>query len=215
MASSNQLLGNFELTGLPPAPRGIPQIEVTFDIDANGIVNVSAKDRGTGREQSMTITGGSALSKADIDKMVADAEQYAEEDRKRREEVELRNSADGAVYSTEKFLSENADKIPDEVKIEVEADIAEVKKALESDDTETISAAAAKLAASSQKMGTAMYASSAESATGSPGAGDGTASGESQGQSSASGRESDDEDVVDAEIVDEGNDTPPAGDEAK
>ena len=154
MASSNQLLGNFDLTGLPPAPRGIPQIEVTFDIDANGIVNVSAKDRGTGREQSMTITGGSALSKADIDKMVADAEQYAEEDRKRREAVELRNSADGAVYSTEKFLSENADKIPAEVKTEVEADIAEVKKALEGEDQEAISAAAAKLAASSQKMGT-------------------------------------------------------------
>jgi molecular chaperone DnaK len=212
MARDNKSLGNFELTGLPPAPRNVPQIEVTFDIDANGIVHVNAKDLATGKEQRMTVTGGSALPKNDIDKMVRDAEQYAEEDRKRREEVELRNSADGAVYSTEKFLSENADKIPDEVKIEVEADIAEVKKALESDDTETISAAAAKLAASSQKMGTAMYASSAESATGSPGAGDGTASGESQGQSSASGRESDHEDVVDAEIVDEGNDTPASGD---
>ena len=209
MASSNQLLGNFELTGLPPAPRGIPQIEVTFDIDANGIVNVSAKDRGTGREQSMTITGGSALSKEEIDKMVADAEQYAEEDRKRREAVELRNSADGAVYSTEKFLSENADKIPAELKTAVEADVAEVKKALEGEDNDAISAAAAKLAASSQKMGAAMYAS-AESSTGSPGDGDGTASGGSGGQGSASGGDAD-EDVVDAEIVDEGNDTPPAG----
>ncbi len=202
MASSNQLLGNFDLTGLPPAPRGIPQIEVTFDIDANGIVNVSAKDRGTGREQSMTITGGSALSKSDIDKMVADAEQYAEEDRKRREAVELRNSADGAVYSTEKFLSENADKIPAEVKTEVESDLAEVKKALEGEDQDAISAAAAKLAASSQKMGTAMYeaagAAEAASAAGGASGSDGSA----------------DDDVVDAEIVDDGNDTPASGDSA-
>ncbi len=209
MASSNQLLGNFELTGLPPAPRGIPQIEVTFDIDANGIVNVSAKDRGTGREQSMTITGGSALSKDDIDKMIADAEQYAEEDRQRREAVELRNSADGAVYSTEKFLSENADKIPADLKAEVEADIAETKRALEGEDNDAISAAAAKLAASSQKMGTAMYeAASAADAAGGGGA-DGSATGGGDGASTG------EEDVVDAEIVDEGNDNPPAGDDAK
>ncbi|MEJ7628931.1 MAG: molecular chaperone DnaK [Nocardioidaceae bacterium] len=201
MASSNQLLGNFDLTGLPPAPRGVPQIEVTFDIDANGIVNVSAKDRGTGREQSMTITGGSALSKADIDKMVADAEQYAEEDRVRREAVELRNTADGAVYSTEKFLSENADKIPAELKTEVEADVAEVKTALEGEDDDAISSAAAKLAASSQKMGTAMY--EAASAADAAGAADGAADGPD---------DSSDDDVVDAEIVDEGNDTPAAGD---
>ncbi len=202
MASANQLLGNFDLTGLPPAPRGIPQIEVTFDIDANGIVNVSAKDRGTGREQSMTITGGSALSKEDIDKMIADAEQYADEDRQRREAVELRNSADGAVYSTEKFLSENADKIPAELKSEVEADVAEVKKALEGEDQDAISAAAAKLAASSQKMGTAMY----EAAAAADAAGAADASGDST--SDAPG----DDDVVDAEIVDEGNDTPASGD---
>ena len=119
MAAQNQPLGNFELTGLPPAPRGVPQIEVTFDIDANGIVHVSAKDRGTGREQSMTITGGSALSKDDIDKMVKDAEQYAEEDRQRKEAVETRNQAEGVAYSTEKFLAENGDKIPDDVKTEV------------------------------------------------------------------------------------------------
>jgi molecular chaperone DnaK len=206
MAASNQLLGNFDLTGLPPAPRGIPQIEVTFDIDANGIVNVSAKDRGTGREQSMTITGGSALSKEDIDKMIHDAEQYAEEDRKRREAVELRNSADGAVYSTEKFLSENADKIPAEVKSEVEADIADVKKALEGEDQEAISAAAAKLAASSQKMGTAMY----ESAGAAEAAGAGDSAGSTDGGPTPGG--SADDDVVDAEIVDEGNDTPASGD---
>jgi len=214
MASSNQLLGNFELTGLPPAPRGIPQIEVTFDIDANGIVNVSAKDRGTGREQSMTITGGSALSKDDIDKMIRDAEQYAEEDRKRREAVEVRNSADGAVYSTEKFLSENADKIPADVKAEVESDIAALKKALETDDTDAIQSAAAKLSASSQKMGSAMYASSAEAGAGSPGAGDGTSSG-AFGGNGADAPGSSEDDVVDAEIVDEGNDTEASGDEAK
>ncbi len=195
MASANQLLGNFELTGLPPAPRGVPQIEVTFDIDANGIVHVSAKDRGTGREQSMTITGGSALSKEDIDKMVHDAEQYADEDRKRKEAVELRNQADSAVYSTEKFLSENAEKVPDDIKTEVEADITEVKKALEGEDNDAISAAAAKLAASSQKMGSAMYESAAaESAT--------------PGPDAASGGPADsDDDVVDAEIVDEGDDS--------
>ncbi|MBA2700046.1 MAG: molecular chaperone DnaK [Nocardioidaceae bacterium] len=202
IAAANQLLGNFDLTGLPPAPRGIPQIEVTFDIDANGIVHVSAKDRGTGREQSMTITGGSALSKDDIDKMVHDAEQYAEEDRQRREAVELRNQADSAVYSTEKFLSENADKVPDDVKSEVEADLAAVKKALEGDDGDAISAAAAKLAASSQKMGTAMYESSAESAAGSADPSDGTASAESGGQGSTG--VDDDDSIVDAEIVDEG-----------
>ncbi len=199
MASANQLLGNFELTGLPPAPRGIPQIEVTFDIDANGIVHVSAKDRGTGREQSMTITSGSALSKEDIDKMIRDAEQYAEEDRSRKEAVELRNQADAAVYSTEKFLSENSDKIPADVKTEVETDIAEVKSALEGDDADAISSATAKLSASSQKMGTAMYAAAAETAADSADAGgDGASSG-------GEGVDSDD-DVVDAEIVDDGSD---------
>src|SRR6187200_1198608 len=160
MAAQNQPLGNFELTGLPPAPRGVPQVEVTFDIDANGIVHVSAKDRGTGREQSMTITGGSALSKEDIDKMIRDAEQYAEEDRQRREQVEIRNQADSAVYTTEKFLAENADKIPGDVKSEVEADVSSLKTALEGEDTDAIKAAATKLGESSQKMGAAMYANS-------------------------------------------------------
>ena len=147
MAASNKLLGNFELTGLPPAPRGVPQIEVTFDIDANGIVNVSAKDRGTGEEQSMTITGGSALSKADIDQMVATpsstprrtasaARRWSCATRRRRSSTRPRSSC-----------SENADKIPAEVKTEVEADIADVKKALEGEDNDAISAAAAKLAA--------------------------------------------------------------------
>jgi len=190
MAAQNQPLGNFELTGLPPAPRGVPQIEVTFDIDANGIVHVSAKDRGTGREQSMTITGGSALSKEDIDKMVKDAEQYAEEDRQRREAVEARNQADGLVYTTEKFLSENSDKVPDEVKTEVEADVEALKKVLEDEDVDkgTLDAAVAKLGESSQKMGAAMYAAGEADAAA---AGGTTGTGES------------DEDVVDAEIVDD------------
>ncbi|CAN5524113.1 molecular chaperone DnaK [soil metagenome] len=191
IAARNQMLGTFELTGLPPAPRGIPQIEVTFDIDANGIVHVSAKDRGTGKEQSMTITGGSALSKDDIDRMVRDAEQYADEDRQRREEVEVRNQADSLVYSTEKFLADNADKIADELKSEVQADVDALKKALESDDVEGVRSAVSKLGESSQKMGAAMYAAAgAESAAGgTPDAGDEDDAGS--------------EDVVEAEIVDE------------
>src|SRR5437879_6912860 len=131
IAAYNKKLGMFELTGLPPAPRGVPQIEVTFDIDANGIVHVSAKDLGTGKEQSMTITGGSALPKDDIEKMMRDAEQYAEEDRKRRESAEARNQADTLVYSTEKFLADNGEQVPDDVKTEVTAAVGDVKKALE------------------------------------------------------------------------------------
>jgi molecular chaperone DnaK len=201
MAAQNQPLGNFELTGLPPAPRGVPQIEVTFDIDANGIVHVSAKDRGTGREQSMTITGGSALSKDEIDKMIKEAEQYAEEDRQRKEAVETRNQADSLVYTTEKFLTDNADKVPEDVKTEVQADVDALKKALEdtSDDaTSAISAAMSKLGESSQKMGAAMYA--AAGAEGGAGAG---ATGSAAGDETGSGGGAD-EDVVDAEIVDEG-----------
>ena len=195
MWAQNQPLGNFELTGLPPAPRGVPKIEVTFDIDANGIVHVSAKDQGTGKEQSMTISGGSALSKDDIDRMVKDAEQYAEEDARRREAVESRNQADSLVYSTDKFLSENEDKLPDDVKTEVRADLDELKKLLEDEDTDkdTFNAAIAKLGESSQKMGAAIYAAS-EGAEGAEGA-DPTDPGAAAGEG--------DEDVVDAEIVDE------------
>jgi molecular chaperone DnaK len=198
MAAENQPLGNFELTGLPPAPRGVPQIEVTFDIDANGIVHVSAKDRGTGHEQSMTITGGSALSKDDIDKMIKDAEQYAEEDRKRKEAVETRNQADGLVYSTEKFLAENGDKVPDDVKVEVQGDVDALKKLLESTDDEApdtaaLSAAVQKLGESSQKMGAAMYA-----------AGEGAAAaGGDAGTPGPDGSADSDDDVVAAEIVDD------------
>lgn len=191
MWSQNQPLGNFELTGLPPAPRGVPKIEVTFDIDANGIVHVSAKDQASGREQSMTISGGSALGKDEIDRMVKEAEQYAEEDAKRREAVEARNQGDQLVYTTEKFLTDNADKLPDDVKTEVQADVDALKAALEKEDgtAEEITAAVAKLNESSQKMGAAMYAA-AEA--------DQAAAG---GATGATGEA--DDDVVDAEIVDE------------
>src|SRR3954471_550730 len=195
MWAQTQPLGNFELTGLPPAPRGVPKIEVTFDIDANGIVHVSAKDQGTGKEQSMTISGGSALGKDEIDRMVKDAEQYAEEDARRREAVEARNQADSLVYSTEKFLSENDEKLPDDVKNEVRSDLDDLKKLLEDEDTDkdAFTAAITKLGESSQKMGAAMYAAS-EGAEGAEGA--------APGEPGATAGQGDD-DVVDAEIVDE------------
>ncbi|GCD90512.1 molecular chaperone DnaK [Nocardioides sp. LS1] len=192
MWAQNQPLGNFELTGLPPAPRGIPKIEVTFDIDANGIVHVSAKDQGSGKEQSMTISGGSALGKDEIDRMVREAEQYAEEDAKRRSAVEARNQADSLVYSTEKFLEENSEKIPEDVQTEVKADVEALKTILENAEAsaEEITAGVTKLGESSQKMGAAMYAA-AEA--------DQAAAG---GATGATGEA--DDDVVDAEIVDEG-----------
>src|SRR5882757_7194210 len=191
MAYHNKQLGTFTLTGLPPAPRGVPQIEVTFDIDANGIVHVSAKDLGTGKEQSMTVTGGSALPREDIDKMVRDAEQYAEDDRKRREAVENRNTAEALVYQTEKFIADNADKLADGPgaanKAEVESAVAELKKALEGNDDEAVKTATQKVAAASQTLGAGMYAGAAPTAEAGP-TGDHTHA---------------DEDVVDAEIIDE------------
>ncbi|HEY0889788.1 MAG TPA: molecular chaperone DnaK [Nocardioides sp.] len=191
MWSQNQPLGNFELTGLPPAPRGVPKIDVTFDIDANGIVHVTAKDQASGKEQSMTISGGSALSKDDIDRMVREAEQYAEEDAKRREAIEVRNQGDTLVYTTEKFLADNAEKLPEDVKTEVQADVDALKAVLEDADADkdAISAAVTKLGESSQKMGAAMYAAAeAEQAA-------------AGGATGATGEA--DEDVVDAEIVDD------------
>jgi len=191
IAAYNKKLGMFELAGLAPAPRGIPQIEVTFDIDANGIVNVSAKDLGTGKQQSVTISGGSALGKDEIERMMADAEKYAEEDRQRREEAEVRNRAETLAYTTEKFLAENAEKVPDDIKSEVESAVADLKKALEGTDTEAIRTASEHAAQVSQKMGTAIYAQSqaAGAAGGQPG-------GEAQPEAA-------DDDVVDAEIVDD------------
>ena len=200
MAAYNKKLGMFELTGLPPAPRGVPQIEVGFDIDANGIVHVNAKDLGTGKEQSMTITGGSALPKDDIERMMKDAEAHAEEDKRRREEAEVRNTGDQLVYQTEKFLADNADKFAEgdaaATKAEVEEAVAELKKALEDTSEAGVPAikdATDKVAQVSQKLGAALYAEQA--AAGAP-------AGE-PGASTGSGDQPGDEDVVDAEIVDE------------
>ena len=190
IASYNKKLGMFELTGLPPAPRNVPQIEVTFDIDANGIVHVSAKDLGTGKEQSMTITGGSALPKDDIERMMREAEQFADEDKKRREAAETRNQAETLVYTTEKFLTDNTDKVPDDVKTEVTSAVGDVKKALEADDLDAIKRSAEALATVSQKMGQAMYAAN-------------PASGATGGDTGGATNASSDDDVVDAEIVDE------------
>src|SRR6266498_3974602 len=194
IAAYNKKLGMFELAGIAPAPRGVPQVEVTFDIDANGIVNVSAKDLGTGKQQSVQITGGSALPKDDIEKMVRDAEEYAEEDRKRREEAEVRNQADSLVYQTEKFLGENEEKVPEDIKSEVREALAEVKKALESNDTEAIKTASERAAQVSQKMGTAIYQQAQAQQS----------SSQSESAGGSSGTQDDDE-VVEAEIVDEGD----------
>jgi molecular chaperone DnaK len=197
-AKDNKPLGNFELTGLPPAPRGVPQIEVAFDIDANGIVHVNAKDLATGKEQSMQITGGSALGKDDIDRMVKEAEAHAEEDRKRREAVELRNEADNLVFRTEKLLSENADKINDDVKKPVEEAIAEVKSALEGEDDDRVKAAVEELNTTSAQLGQAMYAAAQAAQQAPSEAGEPSEHADSNGESSTS-----EEDVVDAEIVDD------------
>jgi len=192
MAAYNKRLGTFELTGLPPAPRGVPQIEVTFDIDANGIVHVTATDKATGKEQSMTISGGSALSKDDIDRMMREAEQHADEDKKRREEVEVRNTAEALVYQTEKFLADNADKIPADAKANVDGPLDELKKAIDANDMAGMKAATDKVAQASQTLGAAMYAQSQ--------------SGPSAGATDDAASDMADEDVIDAEIVDEGTD---------
>ena len=191
-ARDNKPLGTFELTGIAPAPRGVPQIEVSFDIDANGIVHVSAKDRGTGKEQSMTISGGSALPKEDIDRMVKEAEAHAEEDKKRREDAETRNSAEQQAYSIEKLLKDNKDKLPEDVHSEVSEAVADLKKALEGDDIEPVKTAQEKLNSVAQKVGEALYQADAAAQA----AGDASAS-------SAGSTSSDDEDIVDAEIVDD------------
>ncbi|QBI52087.1 molecular chaperone DnaK [Streptomonospora litoralis] len=192
IAQYNKKLGVFDLTGLPPAPRGVPQVEVTFDIDANGIVNVTAKDMGTGKEQSVTISGGSAMSQDEIDKMVREAEQYAEEDRKRREEAEVRNNAESLVHQTEKVIKDNEEQIPADVKSETESAVGELKQALEGTDIEVIRQASEKVALASQKIGSSIYGQGEQGA----GAED-AASGEQA--------QNDDNDVVDAEIVDEEN----------
>ena len=185
-ARDNKLLGTFELSGIAPAPRGVPQIEVTFDIDANGIVHVSAKDRGTGKEQSVTITGGSSLPKEDIDRMVREAEEHAAEDKKRREDADTRNQAEQAVYATEKLLKDEADKISEETREAVQKDVDAVKEALKGDDIEAVKTAMATLSESGMKIGQEIYAKQQAD--------------EASAQSAPA-----QDDVVDAEIVDEDN----------
>ena len=201
LVRDNKPLGTFDLTGIAPAPRGVPQVEVTFDIDANGIVHVSAKDRGTGTEQSMTISGGSALSKEDIDRMVKDAEVHAEEDRRRREDAETRNGAEQLVYSTEKFLADNADKLPEDGVGETRTAITELRTALEGEDVAAVKSAQERLAKVSQELGSALYAkqaADAEAAGATPGGGTST-----NGADGAQGSAGSADDVVDAEVVDE------------
>ena len=201
MAAYNKTLGRFQLTGIAPAPRGVPQIEVTFDIDANGIVHVSAKDKGTGAEQSMTITGGSSLSKEDIDRMVREAEEHAAEDKKRREAADVRNSAEQLAYSVDKLLTDNDDKLPEDVKSEVKGDVDALKKALEgTDNDDEVKTAFEKLQASQTKLGEAIY--SQAQAAGEPGAGAGAEGGSAAGEG-AGGSAAGDEDIVDAEVVDD------------
>ena len=183
-ARDNKLLGTFELSGIAPAPRGVPQIEVTFDIDANGIVHVSAKDRGTGKEQSVTITGGSSLPKEDIDRMVREAEEHAAEDKKRREEADTRNQAEQTVYATEKLLKDEADKISEETRAAVQKDVDAVKEALKGDDIEAVKTAMATLSESGMKIGQEIYA-------------------KQQADEAAASSAPEQDDVVDAEIVDE------------
>ncbi|AOR30054.1 molecular chaperone DnaK [Streptomyces fodineus] len=196
IAAYNKKLGMFELTGIAPAPRGVPQIEVAFDIDANGIMHVSAKDLGTGREQKMTVTGGSALPRDDIDRMVREAEQHAEEDRRRREDAETRNQAEQLVYSTEKLIKDNPGKIPADARSETESALTELKEKLKGEDTAAIRQAMDRATEAAQKIGTALYERSRT---------------ESQAPSDAgaSAAASSDEEVVDAEIVDD--DKPEAG----
>ncbi len=188
----NKNLGTFELTGIAPAPRGIPQVEVTFDIDANGIVHVSAKDKGTGKEQSMTITGGSSLSKEDIERMVREGEEHAAEDKARREAAEVRNTAEQLAYSTDKLIKDNEDKLPADVKSDVQADVDALKTALAGDDESAVKTAFDKLTESQQKLGQAIYSAQQE-----PTAPEGDAPAEEQGS---------DEDIVDAEVVDDEED---------
>jgi molecular chaperone DnaK len=202
MTYGNKLLGNFQLVGIPPAPARVPQIEVTFDIDANGIVNVSARDRGTGKEQSMTITGGGSLPREDIDRMVREAEEYAEEDRRRREAAEAKNQAESLVYSTEKSLTDYGDKITEEDRSTVQAALTELKEKLTGDDSVAIRSATEKLQQASYKLAEAVYSSqqaqqSPDGDAGQPGPA------ASAGSEAGAGTGQGPDDVVDAEIIDD------------
>jgi molecular chaperone DnaK len=198
IAAYNKRLGMFELTGLPPAPRNVPQIEVTFDIDANGIVHVSAKDMGTGKTQSMTITGGSALPKDDIDRMMREAEAHAEDDKARREEAEVRNQAEALVYQTEKFIKDNGEKLPEDPKERVQGCINKVNEALKGTDVAAIKSAVEELANESQQLGSALYAQTQADAAN-------AGAGSNPGNPGSDSSSSPEEEIVDAEIVDEGD----------
>ncbi|MCY4665123.1 MAG: Hsp70 family protein, partial [Acidimicrobiaceae bacterium] len=187
MAAYNKTLGKFQLVDLPPAPRGMPQIEVTFDIDANGIVHVSAQDKATGKEQSMTITGQSSLDSDVIDQMMADAEAHADEDRQRREEAEIRNTADSLVYQTEKLLSDQAEAVSDDEKEMINSKLADLRSALEGDDIEAVKSATEALMTASQEFGQRLYEAAAAA----------------EREQGVAGEESGDDDVVEAEIVDD------------
>ena len=198
MARDNKAIGVFHLVGIPPAPRGVPQIEVTFDIDANGILNVSAKDLGTGKEQKITITASSGLSKDEIDRMVRDASAHSEEDRKRREEIEAKNRLDSLIYSTEKSFGENRSKLDPAEISNFESALADAKKAVEAGGTDNMNQAAERLQQASHKLAEAMYRSAAAGAAGGPGAGpSGT-----EGQPGASTSGSKEDEVIDTEYVD-------------
>jgi molecular chaperone DnaK len=197
MAADNKLLGQFDLVGIPPAPRGVPQIEVTFDIDANGIVNVSAKDKGTGKEQQIRIQASGGLSEADIQKMVKDAEAHAEEDKKRKAQVEAKNHAEALVHSTEKALAEHGSKVGETERRAIENAMADLKEALKGDDAEAITAKTNALAQASMKLGEAMYKQQQEGAAGGP---DGGPGGAASGGASPGG-DGKKEDVVDAEFT--------------
>ncbi|MDQ1555633.1 MAG: molecular chaperone DnaK, partial [Actinomycetota bacterium] len=187
----NKPLGTFELQGIAPAPRGVPQVEVTFDIDANGIVQVHARDKGTGKEQSITITGGSSLSKEDIERMVREGEEHAAEDKARREAAEIHNNAEQLAYSIEKLIKDNEDKLPDDVKAEVQADVDALKTALAGDDEAAVKTAFDKLTESQQKLGQAIYQA------------DQSAEADAPAADSEPAAEESDEDIVDAEVVDD------------
>jgi molecular chaperone DnaK len=191
MAAYNKTLGKFTLANIPPAPRGVPQVEVTFDIDANGIVNVSAKDRGTGQEQKITISGSTALSDDEVDRMVDDAEAHADDDRTKKEEAEIRNNADTLIYTTEKTIKDLGDKVPEETKTACEDAIAEVKKALEGDDIDALKAASEKLQETSYKLAEIVYQEAQAEST--------------QAEGEPAGEPAGDEEVADYEVVDEEN----------
>ncbi len=204
MAANNRTLGRFHLDGIPPAPRGVPKVEVTFDIDANGILHVSAKDMGTGKQQAITITGHSGLEESEIDNLVKDAEAHAEEDKKRRELIDAKNQADQMVYGLEKLMRENKDKIPEEEAKKIQAEIDNTKKAVESENVDEIKKAMEALSQASHKMTEMMYQqASQQQAQQGP---QQQQSAEGQAESQASSKESAEEEVIDAEVVDEDKD---------